>query len=152
LLNCGTQPICAVLSRCAADGHTIKIGCIRLFSIFIQQSLSALLIAHSLERLYTLLRSLDAAEGEYWWRISANKDGVLSCRYERIDAQAAAFMKGNEDRFPLDTAEKDRILQHLDKFSKSAKMRDAALALYVNAKVSLVSVFCCTDIYHHSLS
>lgn len=61
-------------------------------------------------------------------------------------------MKGNEDRFPLDTAEKDRILQHLDKFSKSAKMRDAALALYVNAKVSLVSVFYCTDIYHHSLS
>ena len=61
---------------------------------------------------------------------------MLSCRYQKIDAQAEAFMKGNEDKFPLEKAEKDKILQHLDKFSKSAKMRDAALALYVNAKVS----------------
>ena len=77
---------------------------------------------------------------------------MLSCRYQKIDAQAAAFMKGNEDKFHLGKAEKDRILQHLDNFSKNAKMRDAALALYVNAKVSLVSAFCCTGIYHHSLS
>jgi hypothetical protein len=57
-------------------------------------------------------------------------------RFADIDGRAAAFLEGTRDRLPLEKAERDRILGHTKSFAKSAKMRDAALALYVNAQVS----------------
>ena len=52
-----------------------------------------------------------------------------------MDERAAAFLKSGDDKLPLEVLEKNRILAHLNSFGKSAKMRNAALALYVNAQV-----------------
>ena len=60
----------------------------------------------------------------------------MPCRYHELDERAAAFLEGAGERLPLEKAERDRIIGHTTSFAKSAKMRDAALALYVNAQVS----------------
>ena len=60
----------------------------------------------------------------------------MPCRYHELDKRAAAFLEGTGERLPLEKAERDRIIGHTTSFAKSAKMRDAALALYVNAQVS----------------
>ena len=57
------------------------------------------------------------------------------CRYQKIDERAAAFLKSGDDKLPLELVEKNKIAAHLNAFAKSAKMRNAALALYVNAQV-----------------
>ena len=56
-------------------------------------------------------------------------------RYQQVDERAAAFLKSGDDKLPLELLEKNKIAAHLNLFVKSAKMRNAALALYVNAQV-----------------
>ncbi len=56
-------------------------------------------------------------------------------RYHQVDERAAAFLKRGDDKLHLEVVEKNRILAHVNSFGKSAKMRNAALALYVNAQV-----------------
>ena len=57
-------------------------------------------------------------------------------------------MKGNQElHLTLEKDEKDKIFLHTTAFARSAKMRDAALALYVNAKVGLEH---CLDTHHCS--
>ena len=60
---------------------------------------------------------------------------VACYRFRHLNQRAAAFLKSADGKLPLELAEKNKISAHLNSFAKSAKMRDAALALYVNAQV-----------------
>ena len=65
----------------------------------------------------------------------ASLEGMHPPRYHQVDERAAAFLMSGDDKLPLEISEKNKILAHLNSFGKSAKMRNAALALYVNAQV-----------------
>ena len=69
-------------------------------------------------------------------------------RYAELNARATSYVKGNQElHLTLEKDEKDKIFLHTTAFARSAKMRDAALALYVNAKVGLEH---CLDTHHCS--
>ena len=68
----------------------------------------------------------------------AAADRSCFCRYAELNARAISYVKGNQElHLTLEKDEKDKIFLHTTAFARSAKMRDAALALYVNAKVRL---------------
>ena len=65
-------------------------------------------------------------------------DSSFLRRYAELNARATSYVKGDQElHLTLEKDEKDKIFLHTTAFARSAKMRDAALALYVNAKVGL---------------
>ena len=78
----------------------------------------------------------------------ATADSSFLCRYAELNARATSYVKGDQElHLTLEKDEKDKIFLHTTAFARSAKMRDAALALYVNAKVGLEH---CLNTHHSS--
>ena len=75
----------------------------------------------------------------YLAKVTAAADSSTFRRYAELNARAISYVKGSEEsHLLLEKEVKDKIFLHTTAFAHSPKMRDAALALYVNAKVGLV--------------
>lgn len=63
--------------------------------------------------------------------------GIKLPGFETLSEVVKQRMSKQQEHFNLSWEESGRVAAHLQAFQKSAKMRDAALALYINAQVRI---------------